>query len=125
MTRMKVVLDIRSTLKEYSRRFHFLCDYTTEARVGEALVLESTLAGLGPPPSRTYDAIHHAAFKRDTQLGNRESILHGYSANIYAENVDLVVLRQPDFEDRLTAWVQKYLPILFMVCWLSFRTSGF
>jgi len=113
-TRMKLVKDIRSKLKEYSKK-HPPAPGKADTSVGKALVLESTLACLGPPPARTFDAIHHAVTHYDEKSRKREPILEGYSSTLYTTNTDLVVLKQGEFEDRFTAFVQRYLPILFMV----------
>lgn len=82
---------------------------------GEALIYESTLASLGPPPARTFDAVHHAATRYDKKSKQQESIFDGHSARLYNTNTDLVVLKQPEYEDRLTGFVQRYLPIIFVV----------
>lgn len=39
----------------------------------------------------------------------------GASAKLYTTDEDLVVLKQAEFEDRLTGFVQRYLPVFFMV----------
>lgn len=78
-------------------------------------MFESTLASLGPPPVRTFDAINRAATRYDESLKQREPIMIGTSVKLYSTNEDLVVLKQVEFEDRLTGFVQRYLPVLFMV----------
>jgi hypothetical protein len=83
--------------------------------IGKALIFESTLAVLKSPPSRTFKAIRHAATRHDNVLGTRVSILGGSSAELYSMNNDLVVLKQAEHEDRLTQFVSKYLPFLFIV----------
>jgi hypothetical protein len=52
-------------------------------------------------------------FNEDSKLN--EPILGGYSAALYSQNEDLVMLKQPEHEDRLTAFVQRYLPVFFLV----------
>jgi hypothetical protein len=78
-------------------------------------MFESTLASLGPPPVRTFDAINHAATRYDKTLKQRDSIMIGSSAKLYTTNEDLVVLKRAEFEDRLTSFVQRYLPVFFIV----------
>ena len=82
---------------------------------GEALIYESTLASLGPPPARTFDAVHHAATHHDKISKQQESIFDGHSARLYSTNTDLVVLKKPEYEDRLTCFIQRYLHIIFLV----------
>jgi hypothetical protein len=36
--------------------------------------------------------------------------------SLYETDDDLVLLKQPAYEDRVTTFVQRYLPILFLVC---------
>jgi hypothetical protein len=79
------------------------------------LLFESTLAILKPPPSRTFDAIYDKSrlFNETTKQWN--PLLGGCSSTLYSTNDDLVLLKQPEHEDRLTAFVHKYLPVLFVV----------
>jgi len=73
------------------------------------------MAQLGPPPIRTFDAVHHASTRYNKVADQRESIFGGYSAILYERNDDLVLLKQPAYEDRVTTFVQRYLPVLFLV----------
>lgn len=45
-------------------------------------------------------------------------VLGGHSATIYDNIHDLVALKPLVYQDRLSRFVQKYLPILFRVCTL-------
>jgi hypothetical protein len=47
-------------------------------------------------------------------------VLAGHSATLYSSNDDLVLLKQPQHEDRLTAFVHTYLPVLFIVSRIRF-----
>jgi len=44
-----------------------------------------------------------------------DPILGGHSAELYSTNEDLVLLKQPTHEDRLTAFVHQYLAVFFAV----------
>lgn len=83
--------------------------------LGQALLFESTLAILRPPPPRTFDAIQHAFHRYDDQEDRYDPILGGFSAGFYSQRDKLVLLKQPIHEDRVTAFVQKYLAVLFTV----------
>lgn len=74
-------------------------------------MFESTLASLGPPPVRIFDAINHDTTRYDKAPKQREPIMIGSSAKLYTTDEDLVVLKQPEFEDMLTSFVQRYLPV--------------
>ncbi|KAF2023207.1 hypothetical protein EK21DRAFT_105440 [Setomelanomma holmii] len=89
-----------------------LADLEAKLGCGEALVLESTLASLGPPPVRIFDAVHHAATKYNKTLKQRDPILIGS------------ILKQAEFEDRLTGFVQRYLAVLFMLTMLRLRREN-
>ena len=78
-------------------------------------MFESTLAILKPPPSRTFEAVHYGAMHFDDANKKWHSVLGGKSAKLYSRNDDLVLLKQPEYEDRLTAFVHRYLPVLFVV----------
>jgi hypothetical protein len=78
-------------------------------------MFESSLAMLRAPPARTFDAIHHAFTRFNATANRKDPVLAGYSATLYSSNDDLVLLKQPQHEDRLTAFVHSYLPVLFVV----------
>lgn len=82
---------------------------------GEALLLESKLAELDSPPVRTFDTLYHISTRYNKASKRREPVLGGHSATLYESENDLVLLRQPVYEDRVTMFVQRYLPILFLV----------
>ncbi|KAH7074132.1 hypothetical protein FB567DRAFT_190544 [Paraphoma chrysanthemicola] len=96
--RMKLVTDIRTKIKEYR----------------EALMFESSLAMLKAPPRRTFEAINHAFTRFNKTANRRDPVLAGYSSTLYSSNDDLVMLKQPQHEDRLTSFVQSKLPVLFI-----------
>ncbi|KAF2666786.1 hypothetical protein BT63DRAFT_427199 [Microthyrium microscopicum] len=94
--RVDLAKDIRVKLKEYR----------------EALLFESTMASIKPPPKRTFEAIRHALYRKDDQ-NNEYSILTGSSQDMYSSNDDLVLLNHPGEQDRLTQFMHHYLPVLF------------
>lgn len=67
------------------------------------------------PPSRTFDAFQHAFMRYNEGEKRRDPILGGSSAELYSTNEDLVLLKQPTHEDRLTAFVHQYLAVFFAV----------
>ncbi|KAF2740306.1 hypothetical protein EJ04DRAFT_558850 [Polyplosphaeria fusca] len=72
------------------------------------------MAVLKPPPARTFHAINHAATRVNKAAKRQDAVLGGYSGELYSNNDDLVLLKQPEHEDSLTDFVHKYLPVLFM-----------
>jgi hypothetical protein len=44
--------------------------------------------------------------------------LAGHSVTLYSLNDELVMLKQPQYEDRLTKTVHRWLPVLFIVSWV-------
>ena len=87
---------------------------------GKALLSESRMAQLGPPPIRTFDAVRHASTRFNEAANHRDPIFGGHSATLYKRNDDLVLLKYTAYEDRVTTFVQQYLPVLFLV-----RTTQF
>ncbi|KAH6851651.1 hypothetical protein B0T12DRAFT_484158 [Alternaria alternata] len=96
--RMKLVVDIRGKLKEYR----------------EALMFESSLAMMKAPPSRNFEAIHNAFTRFNEAEKRTDPVLAGHSATLYSSNDELVMLKQPQYEDRLTKMVHRWLPVLFI-----------
>ena len=82
------------------------------------MLFESTLAALGPPPNRTFDAINHKMTKGKGN-GEAATALEGCSAGLYSKNDDLVLLKQPLHEDRLTSFVQRYLAVILIVSYIA------
>jgi hypothetical protein len=87
------------------------------------MLFESTIASLKPPPQRTFDAIHHAFLRHNSSTNKTYSILADNSKNIYQTNDDLVLLYHSEPQDRLTKFIQDYLPILFKVSLTLFLPS--
>jgi hypothetical protein len=83
--------------------------------LGQALLFESTLAVLKPPPLRTFEAVQHAFNRYNDQEKRWDPVLGGFSASLYSQKDTLILLKQPIHEDRVTAFVQKYLAIFFTV----------
>jgi hypothetical protein len=87
----------------------------TERCVGKTLLFENTLACLHSPSVRTFDAFRHASTRFNKDSRAYESILGGHSATLYSQGEDLVLLKQSEQEDRLTAFFPRYLPVFFLV----------
>ncbi|EON62136.1 hypothetical protein W97_01355 [Coniosporium apollinis CBS 100218] len=94
--RMELVMKIRVTMKEYR----------------EALQLESSVASLGQPSRRTLDALRHF-FNPKSEKPDGFTLLGGYSSGLYEDEGDLVALRIPLQQDRLTSIVQTHFPVFF------------
>ncbi|KAL2038991.1 hypothetical protein N7G274_008331 [Stereocaulon virgatum] len=95
--RMELVLEIRGKIKEYR----------------EAILLESTLISLQPPQPRILEAFRHV-FHNTNAAGETFPTLGGRSASILDDGDDLVALRSPPEEDRLTGFLRNYFPVLFI-----------
>ncbi|KAH6629701.1 hypothetical protein C7974DRAFT_395030 [Boeremia exigua] len=96
--RMELVATIRTRMKEYR----------------EALLFECTLACVKSPPSRTFEAVFHASTRFNKDSKEHDPILGGSSSKLYSLNDDLVLLKQPEHNDRLTAFVQRFLPVFLV-----------
>ena len=77
-------------------------------------MLESTLISLKPPQARILEAFrktfHNVGDSRETF-----PTLGGRSAEILDEVDDLMALRSPLEEDRLTQFLRCYFPMLFLL----------
>lgn len=76
----------------------------------EALLLYSQILGLKAPAHNTFKA-----YKRWFEPKPRKTKLRGHSSHILDDESDLVALRVPANQDRLTRIVQTYFPWLFLV----------
>ncbi|KAJ9667112.1 hypothetical protein H2201_002631 [Coniosporium apollinis] len=94
--RMELVMKIKVTMKEYR----------------EALQLESSVASLGQPSRRTLDALRHF-FNPKSEKPDGFTLLGGCSSGLYEDEDDLVALRIPLQQDRLTSIVQTHFPVFF------------
>lgn len=97
--RMSLVLQIRRTMKEYR----------------EALALETQLASLPPPSKKVLQAFRTEYYHEIPDKTKSFPTLGGRSAGLYDDADDLVALRVPENQDRLTAFVQDNLGFLFPV----------
>lgn len=61
------------------------------------------------------DAFRHASTRLNQDSKAREPVLGGHSATLYSQNNDLVLLKHHEEEDRSSAFVQRYLPVFFLV----------
>ncbi|KAF2822691.1 hypothetical protein CC86DRAFT_300463 [Ophiobolus disseminans] len=94
--RKELVKEIRRTLKEYRK----------------ALLFESTLASL-PPPSKRVLRAFRTEFLNESLGSGSFPTLGGHSTGLYDDIDDLVALRMPESQDRLTTFVQEHLGVLF------------
>ena len=92
----------------------FQGEHRVDLKVGEALVLESALVSNHPPLPRTLEAFRNH-FENENDREGPFSTLGGLSANILDDADDLMALRTPLDEDRLTKLLRYYLPVLFVV----------
>ena len=74
---------------------------------------ESTILSLRRPTRQTFDAFQ-GYFNDSDDSGMPYPMLLRCSAFIYDKREDLVSLRRPAEEDRLTVVLRKYVPFLFM-----------
>ena len=115
--RLELVFEIRDRLKEYgTMRFRvFVSWQSSDRRIGEAVLLESTLLSMCRPSKRTFEAFYNIFHNVD---GSEEPFptLGGPSAKLLDNREDLMALHRPAEEDRLTTMVRQHLPWLFRVC---------
>jgi hypothetical protein len=71
------------------------------------------------PSQRTFDAFKVHFFNGEDSDPMRYPILGGHSANLLDDLNDLLTLKIPEHEDRLTRFVQNYLGCLFRVSGIS------
>lgn len=97
--RWELMLRIRHTMKEYR----------------EALMAESTLASIPPPPKRVLRAFRNEFFNGPPDDAKRVPTLGGHSRGIYDDIDDLVALSVQEHHDRLTSFAQDHLGFFFPV----------
>ena len=85
---------------------------------GEAIVLESTLLSLKRPSPRTLEAYRHV-FNNVSPGKSSFSILGGYGSGILDDRNDLMALKLPQEDDRLTRLLRHCCPVFFAVSFLS------
>ncbi|QPC64435.1 hypothetical protein HYE67_006666 [Fusarium culmorum] len=110
--RRKLLRDIKSTFKEYSMVVHFYVTWT-DPLLGEALILESTLATIPPPDRKTLKAFRTNFFHGRPGEAGAFPMLGGYSSSLYDDSDDLLVLHSREPPDRLTMFVQDNFGYLF------------
>jgi hypothetical protein len=81
---------------------------------GEAIILESTILSLRRPSKQTYKAFYNK-FHNAEDGEETFPTLGGTSAAVYDDRGDIMALARPTEEDRLTMFLRKHCPILFMV----------
>lgn len=87
--------------------------------------MESTLAVLKAPPTRTFDALNNAFLRFNKSANRWDPVLGGHSATLYSTNEDLVLLKQPEQSDRFTEFAERYLAFLFVVRSTHLSTTKF
>ena len=88
----------------------WLCDYS----LGEAIILETTLLSLKRPSPRTLEAYRHV-FNNVSAGKSSFPTLGGSSCGILDDRNDLMALRMPQEDDRLTRLLRHYCPVFFTV----------
>ncbi|KAF7512686.1 hypothetical protein GJ744_000253 [Endocarpon pusillum] len=128
--RMELAQKIRETMKEYREnrlclRTHNSSKVLTDNYLnsGEALLAEHAILNLRPPNSRTLLALRNWFLELDQEETDRVPKLGGNSAYMLNDASDLVSLRAPVEQDRLTKLLQNYLGILFQARRFSFELS--
>ena len=109
--RMEVAEDIQKALEMYRKtnRLGFeICNILMLA--DNALLLHSKLLRLKAPATNTLKA-----FRQQFGQDAGKPMLRGHSSRILDDEDDLVALRVPTHQDRLTMAVQQYCPWLFVV----------
>jgi hypothetical protein len=82
--------------------------------IGEAMMYESQLAALPrPSPSILKAFSQKMALKGDN--GTTYPLLGGSCSDLLSNEADLVSLKRPEQEDRLTSFVQEHLAFMFRV----------
>ena len=77
-------------------------------------MFESTMISLPSPHSRTLEA-YRKIFNNERNPEGPFPALGGQSAKILDKESDLVSLRTPHEEDRLTQFLRHFLPLFFTV----------
>ncbi|KAI1111685.1 hypothetical protein F5Y14DRAFT_303983 [Nemania sp. NC0429] len=95
--RMKLINDIRATIKEYR----------------EALLFESTLATIPTPDRKTLKAFKDEFFHLKPGESTGWPMLGGSSSKLYDDPDDLLVFHAPEQRDRLTMFIQDNFGYLF------------
>ena len=89
---------------------------------GEAIVLESTLLSLKRPSPRTLEAYRHV-FNNVSPGKSSFPTLGGHGSAILDDRNDLMALKLPQEDDRLTRLLRHCCPVFFAVSLLSPSTS--
>ena len=81
---------------------------------GEAVLLETTLLSLKRPSPRTLEAYRHV-FNNVSPGKSSYPTLGGSSSGILDDRNDLMALRVPQEDDRLTQLLRHFCPVFFTV----------
>jgi hypothetical protein len=113
--RVKTAKAIREKIKEYSECLEFWDEQGCWRQlVGEAIILESTILSFRRPSKQTYKAFYNE-FHNVEDGEETFPTLGGTNASVYDDKDDIMALARPAEEDRLTMFLRKHCPILFMV----------
>jgi len=115
--RLDLAQRIRKVLKEYRALHTIHKDYLELllTRIGEALILESTLACFPEPSSKILKAFRRRFFNGDKGDEASFPVLGGNSSKLFDDEHDLVALKAEEQQDRLTTFAQDHLAFLFQV----------
>ena len=83
--------------------------------LGEAILLESALISFKSPTPRILEAFRNVFHNKSDDKKEPYPTLGGQDAGILDDANDLMALRIPPGEDRLTTFLRDYLPFLFVV----------
>lgn len=96
---------------------HLLSDIYLPRFIDEALALHKTLFNGTPPSNSTIKALRNWFFNNDVEKRGYSGVpqLRGLSQYTYDDPADLVALRVPAEQDRLSRFIQRYFGVLFLV----------
>jgi hypothetical protein len=87
--------------------------YADGSLQGKPFILESTILSFRRPSQQTYKAFYNE-FHNVEDGEEPFPTLGGTSASVYDDRNDIMALARPAEEDRLTMFLRKHCPILFM-----------
>lgn len=106
--------EIRAKIKEYSRFLSYDEMRRYQVDLGEALLLDGTLLSYERPNKRTLEAFRNNFNNFGSSIGEYPTLCDN-SERILDNADDLIALRTPQDDDRLTNLLRRYLAILFVV----------
>lgn len=79
------------------------------------MLRESQIASLPAPTASVIKALT-AKYTMQDSATKKYPVLGGSCSDLFSDEAELVSLRQPEHQDRLTTFVQEHLAFLFRVC---------